>query len=146
MNQTKRELLIEALIKRPKYHDLKLSELHLKALETSTREDWLWYLMLSSMSTMGNSRGYEGLIQRQENYSLVSHNALKALNFDDRRYNLNKGLELAKVRRYTRKAVWLERNFEFIESCGGIHKVQAFILQTSGRECKIRLLKLFDGI
>jgi hypothetical protein len=146
MNRTKRTLLIQALVNRPQEHDLLLKKLQNEAIELTHREDWLWHLLLSSMSTMGNSRGYEGLIQNLNNYGLVSHSTLKTLDPINRLSNLREGLRAATVRRYNYKANWLDKNFEFIESCGGLKTVQTFILQTTGRDCKLRLLQLFEGI
>ena len=146
MNNSKRSLLIQALIQRPVVHDEKLEELKLIAKQISQKSDWLWHLLVSSMSTMGNGRGYEKLINNSANYFLVSYNTLLPLDADTRLFNLEKGLSAATVRRYKRKAIWLNSNLEFIENCGGLTTFQNFLLQTKGRESKLRLLQLFDGI
>jgi hypothetical protein len=146
MNHTKRISLIKSLIKRPESHNIKLQELKYEASQISQRQDWLWHLLLSSMSTMDNSRGYDGLINNPDNYSLVSYQTLQNLTPENRLINLQQALRYATVRRYRFKSEWLYKNFKFIESCGSLATIQKFILQTSGRESKLRLMKLFYGI
>jgi hypothetical protein len=146
MNTQKRLALVEALRRRPKSHNQKLAQLREEGIMISKRPDWLWHLLLSSMSTMGNSRGYDGLILNSDNYLLVSYNTLLNLHENNRFMNLTIALGNAKVRRYTSKAIWLNNNFSFIQDCGGLIVVQSLLLQTRGRQSKIRLMKNFDGI
>lgn len=146
MNLFKRNLLIQALINRPNDQIQRLIELENHALMLTQKDDWLWHLLLSSMSTMGNSRGYAGLIENMDNYALVSYNNLLPLDQATRLNNIQLGLSNANVRRYKLKTKWLLKNYEFIQDCGGVETIQNFILQSVGRDCKIQLLKLFEGI
>ena len=146
MNFAKRALLIQALINRPEEHNIRLDELQNESAKLANKQDWLWHLLLSSMSTMGNSRGYQGLVLNEQNYSLVSYNNLLIVDKDTRLLNLQVGLSKAKVRNYNRKAIWLNSNFNFIQDCGGLTVIQNLLLQTHGRESKLRIMKIFEGI
>lgn len=146
MNNQKRTKLIKTIQNRPTSQNERLHELRIEGIEIQKKQDWLWHLLLSSMSTMGNSRGYEGLIMNTENYRLVAYENLLKLEEASRFNNLTSALGNAKVRRYRNKATWLNNNFTFIEACGGLKVIQELLLQTQGIQSKLKLMQIFDGI
>ncbi len=146
LNASKRSRLIDALINRPEEHNKHLSELKRRCKTDGQRSDWLWHLLLSSMSTLGNTRGYEGLINNPENYRLVAYKNLISLSDARRIRNLKLALENAVVRRSDKKSEWLNENLNYILDCGGLNVVQKFILNIKGAEAKLRFIKTFSGI
>ena len=56
-----------------------------EGLEQKDRPDFVWHSLLQSFATMGNARGWDGLIGNEENYNRVTFEALSAL---DRLENL----------------------------------------------------------
>lgn len=115
-------------------------------IEELSRYDIIWHLLLCSMSTMGNSRGFEGLIENQDNYSQVSHKSLSKYLPEQRYKILQDTLKSAKVRMPLKKALWLNENFEIIEKMGGIEKTKELAFSQKGTEAKIEFMKQFNGI
>jgi len=146
MNESKQKILIESVICRPREQDTEITKIKEQAIENSKRSDWLWHLLLSSMATMGNSRGYKGLIENEEHYNLASYEALLKLEPEIRLTNIQSALKKGTVRRHNSKGRWLAKNFLFIQDCGGIEVLQNILLNTRGRDSKIHIMKLFDGI
>jgi hypothetical protein len=114
--------------------------------EELNRYDIIWHLLLCSMSTMGNSRGHEGLIENQDNYSQVSYASLSKHPSGQRCKILQDTLKVAKVRMPLQKALWLNKNFEIIEKTGGIKKIKELAFAQKGMEAKIEFMKQFHGI
>ena len=56
-----------------------LTMLKADGLAQASRKDFLWHFILTSFSTWGNSRGYEGLIANQDNYRQVKWSAIAPL-------------------------------------------------------------------
>ncbi|MBC8493044.1 MAG: hypothetical protein H8D43_04585 [Chloroflexi bacterium] len=110
------------------------------------RSDFVWHYLLQSFATMGNARGWDGLIGNGDNYEKVTFDALAQLSPLYRRSVLEQTLRDAKVRMPVKKAEWLARNFDRIVEMGGLAEVKAALLSKSGREDKIRFLKSFVGI
>jgi len=146
MDQIKRSKLVDSIRNRPPSHDNELAKVKSVALENSKRADWLWHLLLCSMSTMGNSRGYEGLIGNQNHYALASYVTLLGLEPEKRLVNIRLALEKGKVRMYNIKGRWLDKNFSFIQDCGGLETIQNILLSVKGKESKIQIMRLFEGI
>lgn len=146
MNKIKREKLVSAVRNRPRVHDDEIERLKTNAAENLNRTDWLWHLLLSSMATMGNSRGYDGLIMNDENYTLVSYASLLNLEPPKRVDNIRLALRRAKVRRPATKGRWLADNYLFIQDLGGVEIAQNILLGTKGQRSKIKLMRLFSGI
>lgn len=118
-----------------------------KARKLSKRQDLIWHMLLSSMATMGNARGYVGLICTHENYERITFDALtKEYTLKNRRRLLKATLRRAKVRRADQKAEWLASNFEKISEMGGLSAARKALLISKGQENKIIFLKTFDGI
>jgi hypothetical protein len=95
---------------------------------------------------MGNSRGYKGLIETPENYNLASYYNLLSLDPEARKQNIRSALKKGGVRMFNSKARWLDNNFSFIQDCGGIEVIQNILLNTKGRNSKIKIMRLFEGI
>jgi hypothetical protein len=145
-NASKRSRLINALINRPKEHNKHLKELQQRCKTDAIRPDWLWHLLLSSMSTLGNTRGYEGLINNPDNYQLVAYKNLISLSESRRIKSLKLALKHAVIRRPGQKSEWLNENLKYILDCGGLNVIQKFILNIKGTEAKLRFIKTFSGI
>lgn len=114
--------------------------------ENIKRPDFIWHAILCSIATLGNERGYEGLIRNQENYSRVKFDFLLQIPKSKRTSHIEKVLREAKVRMPAQKARWLFENHGIISEMGGIEKVSMMALSQKGKDAKIRFLKQFVGI
>jgi len=110
------------------------------------RPDFIWHCLLQSFATMGNVRGWDGLIDNRDNYQKVTFDVLSQLPPSERLSVLEKTLRDAKVRWPAKKAKWLARNFDRIMRMGGLAEAKATLLSKPGRAEKIEFLKSFDGI
>jgi len=110
------------------------------------RPDIIWYLLLQSFSTMGNSRGWEGLIVNQDNYQRVTFDALSGLSEDERSRRLTTVLHDAKVRMPNLKAKQLNENYKMILSMGGLERAKEKAFAQVGTKAKIAFMKRFIGI
>ncbi len=110
------------------------------------RTDFIWHALLCSVSTLGNERGYEGLIRNQTNYERVKFETLSKIQKSKRLAHTDRVLRDSKVRMPAQKARWLFENHEIISGMGGVEKVSVLALEQKGREAKIRFLKTFVGI
>jgi endonuclease III len=110
------------------------------------RPDFVWHSLVESFSSMGNSRGYEGLFVKTDLYGRITWEALSSLSSQERRRVLAQTLRAATVRMPDRKAEWLSSDFERIVQLGGPAAVKAQLLSQQGREAKIVSLEQFDGI
>lgn len=110
------------------------------------RSDFIWHALLVSVATLGNERGYEGLIRNQDNYNRVTFDAISKISNSKRLAHIDKVLRDAKVRMPAQKARWLFENYEIICKRGGVEKVSREALEQKGREAKILFLKQFIGI
>ncbi|MGA2377527.1 MAG: hypothetical protein ABSF72_18590 [Candidatus Sulfotelmatobacter sp.] len=110
------------------------------------RPDFVWHELLLSFATMGNSRGAEGLIRNQGNYKRVTFEALKRKRTNASRLSeLREVLRAAKVRMPDRKADWLAENYDRVAALGGPIKAKETLLNTEGREEKIKFWRGFKG-
>jgi pantoate--beta-alanine ligase len=110
------------------------------------RRDFIWHFLLQSFSTMGNSRGWYGLIGNQSNYQRVTFDALSELHPQQRLQLLKSVLREAKVRMPQRKAEWLIDNYGLIIQMGGLEEARLQALSQPGTEAKVAFLKRFHGI
>jgi hypothetical protein len=117
-----------------------------KSISELERDDFIWHYLLQSFATMGNSRGWDGLIGNQENYNKVTFDALARFSPSQRLSVLEPTLRDAKVRMPGQKAMWLARNFELIVEMGGLTEAKKTLLRNSDRKTKIEFLKSFAGI
>jgi hypothetical protein len=110
------------------------------------RPDFIWHALLVSVATLGNERGYQGLIANEKNYNRVTFIALSKQQKSTRLSHVEKVLREAKVRMPAQKSRWLHSNHQLISEMGGVEKVSALALSQKGREAKISFLKIFAGI
>ena len=123
----------------------KLEELKSDA-QCLEKPDFIWLSLVESLSSMGNSRGYEGLFGDPENYERITFEALSSLPREGRLRVLAETLAAGAVRMPDRKAEWLAADFEQIEGMGGPAQAKAKLLSEPGRDTKIAFLKKFAGI
>jgi hypothetical protein len=114
--------------------------------EALERPDFVWHFLLQSFATMGNSRGWDGLIGNRDNYGRVTFEALYALDRTERLNRLDEVLRAANVRMPGKKAVWLDHNYEMITEMGGPEEARRQALAHDGMEAKIAFMKRFHGI
>jgi hypothetical protein len=110
------------------------------------RPDFIWYAILCSVATLGNERGYDGLIRNQSNYDRVTFDAISKIPSSKRTAHIEEVLRDAKVRMPVQKAYWIFENHGIILDFGGLEKVNAMALEQKGKDAKIRFLKQFVGI
>ena len=78
MNKNSQARLIEIIEKVASREAKKLSELK-STYNDMKRDDFLWHYLLQSFSTMGNSRGWYGLIGNKENYNELKLEVLQSI-------------------------------------------------------------------
>jgi hypothetical protein len=109
--------------------------------------DFVWYELLLSFSTMGNSRGKHGLIDNPENFARVQFKHLERLKSSEARLEeLQVVLHAAKVRMPDRKAEWLSAAFDRIAAMGGPAAAKLELQNKKWRAGKIEFWREFDGI
>jgi hypothetical protein len=146
MNADKRDHLI-ALLRHPtpamreRLHSLKAS-----AANDHDRPDFVWHFLLQSFATMGNSRGWQGLIGTPRNYERVTYEHLLPLSPAARLEVLQATLRAAKIRMPDKKAAWLAHNITCIEAIGGEEQARAAALAAPGTQGKIAFMRQFAGI
>ena len=114
--------------------------------EDLTRPDFLWNAFLEGMATMGNANGYAGLIENLENYAQVTFDKLVPLSPEERATTIEEVLRRAKVRWARSKAAYLSANVDRILELGGLEAARDILLNSPGREGKIKFLATFSGI
>jgi hypothetical protein len=110
------------------------------------REDFVWRAILSGFSTMGNSRGYEGLMQNEANYSKVAYPALQKVSPRWRKEHIAKVFRSAGIRYAERKAGWLNENVNVMRKLGGLDSAKRELEGAYKMSGKIALLTTFKGI
>lgn len=122
----------------------------LRELKRDCREakhsDFIWHALLASVATLGNERGYRGLIANEENYCRVTFEALSKVSATKRLKHIEQVLRDAKVRMPAQKSRWLNENYKLIIAHGGVEKVSEIALLLKGADAKIQFLKTFQGI
>lgn len=124
---------------------LKLEELRRCSIDLE-KPDFVWRSLVESFSSMGNSRGYEGLFGDPESYERIAFDALSRLSPARRLETLSQTLHAATVRMPDMKAEWLDIDFKKIEAMGGLAEAKSQLLSQAGRDAKIEFLKRFKGI
>ena len=124
----------------------KLADGKLRASELNDPE-FVWYELLLSFSTMGNSRGKQGLIDDRENFARVQFKHLEGLKSSSARLKeLQAVLHAAKVRMPDRKAGWLSAAFDRVAAMGGPGAAKLELQNREGRAGKIDFWRAFEGI
>lgn len=144
--ETKRQALVDALKAiTPQEMDEMLGSREVD-YEAVGRPDFIWHFLLQSFATMGNARGWDGLIGNRDNYDRVTFGTLSGLNNTERLKTLDEVLRVAKVRMPGKKAVSLNRNYQMIVEMGGLEEARRQALAQEGMESKIAFMKHFHGI
>ncbi len=110
------------------------------------REDFVWHLLLQSFATWGSSRGFDGLINTEENYRRVTYGRLKEIPAEQRPGHIEEVLRDATVRYPESKSKYLSENVELISEMGGLQAAREEALGRPGAEAKIEFMKQFKGI
>ena len=100
----------------------KLRELKTKARARAESPTFVWDSLVQSFATMGNSRGWAGLVENEENARRVSYEVVRALQPAKRVAHIDRVLRDAVVRMPAQKASLLVVNFHRIEGIGGLAK------------------------
>jgi hypothetical protein len=140
----RRRRLVRVLKRLAAQHAGKLDELKGEARQLE-RADFLWHFLLQSFATMGNSRGWAGLMADRGRYERVTYQALATVAPSSRARLIEEVFREAKVRMPAKKAGWLTTNFERIAAMGGPAAARANLLR-GDRVAIIQFLKRFDGI
>jgi hypothetical protein len=111
------------------------------------RPDFVWYELLLSFATMGNSRGASGLIRNKDNYKRVTFEALRRKGTKKSRLKeLRAVLHAARVRMPDKKAVWLAEDFDRVALLGGPKQAKEDLFKRNGCEGKMQFWREFKGI
>jgi hypothetical protein len=145
-SESRRQRLIDALRHLTPEMKETLRERKEEGLEQKDRPDFVWHSLLQSFATMGNARGWEGLVGNEENYKRVTFEALSGLDRVERLETLDEVLRTSKVRMPGKKAAWLDLNYEMIIEMGGPEEARRQTLAQDGREAKVAFLQRFHGI
>lgn len=124
----------------------RLSELKRDGNIVRQRSDMLWYLLLQSAATQGNSRGWQGLFGNPQILETVAFEALGALAQERREAQILAALRSAKIRMQTIKAPRLAANFERILQMGGVETATRHMLNLPTRDEKFAFICSFAGI
>lgn len=141
-----RQKLVNILKNLPLDMRNKLEELKREGQKELRKTEFIWHRLLVSFSTMGNSRGYRGLILNKDNYNKVTFDSLSRLSSNQRLKRLEDIFSVAGLRMPIPKAHWQARNYEKIINLGGLSKVNKEALGQPGTKAKIDYMKQFDGI
>jgi hypothetical protein len=123
----------------------KLAEEKSKVQELD-KPEFIWHFLLQSFSTMGNSRGYQGLILNQANYRMVTFDVLSKMSRAERLDRLQRIFSAAALRMPVQKARRQADNYDLIVSWGGIEATKKMALAQRGRDAKISFMRRFHGI
>ena len=144
--ETRRERLVSALRNMPGHMRLRLEELKAEGEQLRKRPDLLWYLLLQSAATQGNSRGWAGLCGDPATLSSVAYAVLAPLSPSAREERLLDALRRAKVRMQTSKASRLAANVARIADLGGVEEATRRMLALPTPDAKLRFMRSFAGI
>jgi hypothetical protein len=142
----RRAALIDAFCELPVHMRDRLEGLKRTGNALRQRNDLLWYLLLQSASTQGNSRGWQGLFGNADLLASVEYGALSFVEHGDREALILNALRVAKVRMPTQKAIWLAANFNRIAHMGGVAVATQQMLGLPDRNAKYEFITQFDGI
>lgn len=105
------------------------------------RKDFVWYEILLSLSTWGNSGGAKRL-----DFDALSYDRLSGLSESRRRDLIKKKFVAAGLRYPEKKAKYLQYNFTLVRDKGGLHQAKHDLMVTKGRDNKIKVLREYKGI
>jgi predicted transport protein len=144
--ENKRSKLVAELSTIPSHMQQCIQKLKTDGEKFRIRPDLLWYLLLQSAATHGNSRGWEGLCGDPVTLNSVSYSKLVPLDAKAREVQILAALRKAKVRMPTIKAPQLASNVARIASMGGVEQASKRMLNLTTRDEKFHFMLQFDGI
>ncbi len=142
----KKQRLINALKKMPQEQRDWLEKTKLEGIKLFKKDNFLWYVLLQSFATMGNSRGREWLMKDKNNYQKVSYDNLIHIPGEKVFSHIENVLRESKVRMPQKKAIWLGKNLEFIKKMWGPKIMKEIAGYYKSAECKILFTKQFYWI
>lgn len=116
------------------------------AIKERTRPDFVWSRIIESFSTMGSSRGYEGLMENPDRMKIINYYAIADMDPSSRLLEIERVLRDSKIRWPSRKAEYIVHNHQMMERLGGPELVTADLWNCRGKREKIDFLKQFKGI
>lgn len=145
-NLGRRSRLVHALLNPPAHMRQRLRDRKAEGKELRAREDLLWYLLVESAATHGDSGGWDRLRGDSTLLASVSYAALQRLPPSAREARILATFRSAKIRMQSIKAPRLAANFARIEGMGGVVSATKHMLSLSTREEKYRFMRTFAGI
>lgn len=141
-----RSRLVEFFRTLPPSYEARLVQLKREGAAERLRPDFLWYQLVTSASTHGNSRGYEGLMADPGNMLRIQYEALEPRPRPERSRIIEDVFRQARVRMAQIKAERLAENLELITQMGGLAAANQHAASLSGREAKLAFMRQFAGI
>lgn len=112
-----------------------------KGGERLARRDFVWFEILLSFATWGNSRGAKRL-----RFETLDFDCLCQLPKSERTRLIKRELAEAGVRYAKNKAQYLLYNFRLIQKKGGLDAAKALIFKAVGPEEKLKALREYKGV
>lgn len=148
MNENKgKQSLVEAIetIRKKEALDECLENLKQKAEQRRNRDDYLWYELVLSLGTWGDSEG--GVIATdEERYQRVQYDEVREMDEKERIELFEKEFSEVTNRYLNRKPEYLNENLKKIRDMGGLDTAQREFERADGREAKRDFLEQFLGI
>jgi len=132
--------------------DEKLTELRERGQQRWERDDVLWFEIVLSLATQGNSRGAQLVVDEEgaineERYQRVSFETLKQLDPEERPNTVEEAVRAAKVSRPNQTTDAIIRNFETVDAeYGSPGALKSAFQDTPTAEGKLDFLKSFHRI
>ncbi|WP_341678727.1 hypothetical protein [Niveibacterium sp. SC-1] len=144
--QRRRAALVAALCNLPPYMRNRLVQLKDEGNNLRQRPDLLWFLLIRSSATHGQSSGWERLAANPQALAALSHVALSALQPADLQPHILAALRSVGIRMQTLKAPRLAANFGRVMQLGGVVAATARMLALPAHREKYLFITQFDGI
>jgi hypothetical protein len=109
--------------------------------ERLKRRDFVWYEILLSFSTWGNSRGAKRL-----DFDALTYEKLSRLKQPKRSSLVRREFAAAGLRYADKKTLYLLLNFDLIHDKGGLEKAKCEVLDPTGPDAKLEALRQYKGI
>jgi hypothetical protein len=141
-----RSRLVQFLRALPAPLESRLAQLKDEGIAERGRPDFLWYQLVTSASTLGNSRGFDGLMADPDNMHRIRYESLEPLPRLERSRIIEDVFRKAKVRMPGIKAEELAGNVDLIKQMGGLAAANERAGSLSGRKAKLAFMQQFAGI
>jgi hypothetical protein len=125
-----------------------LEEKKREAIARSKRSDILWYMLISSFATMGDSGGWMRLMEHPSRLKRIQYKTLEGIESKKRLKHVETVLREARIRwpGKDRKTGWIVENFKTIQSMGGLKVATKQMRSLKGQGAKIYFLMSFKGM